>query len=429
MVNIQKNLFNTYQFNNRGFGIELEFAYSNIADENISWSQSKAIKIEALKKACDLAEQHQDIFKGLRIVHDGSKHVAIEIVFPILFDHENSWNYINNILTILKENGFYVASENGFHLHISTSKALELDKSILVERSITHQSNIISRYIKNGYTVIDFNQNVDEENYFPSSDLYQANTEMEFELVQDVMLRYSLGLNHINKIVPSSRVNNGFCYTHQMTENNINNASSISDLTFGKFTAINLVPFKKGTIEFRQALTTLNVNKVIVWFRFLDNLVRYSDTKRLTRIAENTFYVPSSLRPYLRRSNTRQELLYNELYNADGNLGIQTNQLMDMFGLTSQSIRRLISDIRTTLSNNNINSDDFLITHTFTENGSSYGDGISNTSYQIIREVNRRSSCELLPLNRIGLESIFADLDDDTFAYLHQAKTNRLMRI
>ena len=45
MVNIQKNLFNTYQFNNRGFGIELEFAYSNIADENISWSQSKAIKI------------------------------------------------------------------------------------------------------------------------------------------------------------------------------------------------------------------------------------------------------------------------------------------------------------------------------------------------------------------------------------------------
>ena len=92
MVNIQKNLFNTYQFNNRGFGIELEFAYSNIADENISWSQSKAIKIEALKKACDLAEQHQDIFKGLRIVHDGSKHVAIEIVFPILFDHENSWN-------------------------------------------------------------------------------------------------------------------------------------------------------------------------------------------------------------------------------------------------------------------------------------------------------------------------------------------------
>ena len=139
--------------------------------------------------------------------------------------------------------------------------------------------------------------------------------------------------------------------------------------------------------------------------------------------------MPSSLRPYLTRSNTRQELLYNELYNADGNLGLQTRQLMDTFGLTSQSIRRLISDIRTTFSNNNINADDFLITHTFVENGSSYGDGITNTSYQVIREVNRNSTIELLPLNRIGLESIFADLDDDTFAFLHQAKTNRLMKI
>ena len=139
--------------------------------------------------------------------------------------------------------------------------------------------------------------------------------------------------------------------------------------------------------------------------------------------------MPNSLRPYLTRSNTRQELLYNELYNSNNEIGIQTNQLMDMFGLTSQSIRRLISDIHSTFNRNQINSDDFLITHTFRENGSSYGDGITNTSYQIVKQVNRSCSVELLPLNRIGLESIFADLDDDTFAFLHQAKTNRLMRI
>ena len=426
MVNIQKNLFNTYQFNNRGFGIELEFAYSNIADENISWSQSKAIKIEALKKACDLAEQHQDIFKGLRIVHDGSKHVAIEIVFPILFDHENSWNYINNILTILKENGFFVSSDCGMHLHISTHKAIETDKAELIQKSINHQASLITRHEDvYGYQTIDFNL----DGFVAPSNLYQDDTEMEFELVKDVMLRYSKGLNHIQKFLPSSRTNNTFCETHQMTESRINSASSISDITFGKFTAVNLMTFSNGTIEFRQALTTLNVDKIIVWFRFIDNLIRYSDTKRLNRISETVYNVPSSLRPYLTRSNTRQELLYNELYNADGNLGLQTRQLMDTFGLTSQSIRRLISDIRNTFSNNNINADDFLITHTFTENGSSYGDGVSNTSYQVIREVNRNSTIELLPLNRIGLESIFAELDDDTFAYLHQAKTNRLMRI
>ena len=426
MVNIKKDLLNTTIIGNKGFGLELEFAYGISANDNITRSERRAIKEQALNLACDLAEQHQDIFKGLRIMYDGSAKVAIEIVFPILFDHADAWNYINNILTILKENGFFVSSDCGMHLHISTHKAIETDKAELIQKSINHQASLITRHEDvYGYQTIDFNL----DGFVAPSNLYQDDTEMEFELVKDVMLRYSKGLNHIQKFLPSSRTNNTFCETHQMTESRINSASSISDITFGKFTAVNLMTFSNGTIEFRQALTTLNVDKIIVWFRFIDNLIRYSDTKRLNRISETVYNVPSSLRPYLTRSNTRQELLYNELYNADGNLGLQTRQLMDTFGLTSQSIRRLISDIRNTFSNNNINADDFLITHTFTENGSSYGDGVSNTSYQVIREVNRRSSCELLPLNRIGLESIFAELDDDTFAYLHQAKTNRLMRI
>ena len=426
MVNIKKDLLNTTIIGNKGFGLELEFAYGISANDNITRSERRAIKEQALNLACDLAEQHQDIFKGLRIMYDGSAKVAIEIVFPILFDHADAWNYINNILTILKENGFFVSSDCGMHLHISTHKAIETDKAELIQKSINHQASLITRYEDvYGYQTIDFNL----DGFVAPSNLYQDDTEMEFELVKDVMLRYSKGLNHIQKFLPSSRTNNTFCETHQMTESRINSASSISDITFGKFTAVNLMTFSNGTIEFRQALTTLNVDKIIVWFRFIDNLIRYSDTKRLNRISETVYNVPSSLRPYLTRSNTRQELLYNELYNADGNLGLQTRQLMDTFGLTSQSIRRLISDIRNTFSNNNINADDFLITHTFTENGSSYGDGVSNTSYQVIREVNRNSTIELLPLNRLGLESLFAELDDDTFAYLHQAKTNRLMRI
>ena len=426
MFNIKKDLLNTTIIGNKGFGLELEFAYGISANDNITRSERRAIKEQALNLACDLAEQHQDIFKGLRIMYDGSAKVAIEIVFPILFDHADAWNYINNILTILKENGFFVSSDCGMHLHISTHKAIETDKAELIQKSINHQASLITRHEDvYGYQTIDFNL----DGFVAPSNLYQDDTEMEFELVKDVMLRYSKGLNHIQKFLPSSRTNNTFCETHQMTESRINSASSISDITFGKFTAVNLMTFSNGTIEFRQALTTLNVDKIIVWFRFIDNLIRYSDTKRLNRISETVYNVPSSLRPYLTRSNTRQELLYNELYNADGNLGLQTRQLMDTFGLTSQSIRRLISDIRNTFSNNNINADDFLITHTFTENGSSYGDGVSNTSYQVIREVNRNSTIELLPLNRIGLESIFAELDDDTFAYLHQAKTNRLMRI
>ena len=135
-MDIKKDLYNTYQFNNRGFGLELEFAYGNIADDNITRSERRAIKEQALKLVCDLAEQHQDIFKGLRIMYDGSAKVAIEIVFPILFDHQNAWNYISDILSILKENGFHVATDNGMHMHISTHKALETDKAELIQKLI-----------------------------------------------------------------------------------------------------------------------------------------------------------------------------------------------------------------------------------------------------------------------------------------------------
>ena len=424
-MQIDKNKFDDNIINNRGFGLELEFAFKGSENEDLSWPERRAIKKEALKKACDLAEEYPHIFRGLRIVHDGSTNVAIEIVFPILFDHSYSWEYIENILQVLKDNNFYVASENGMHVHISTHKALEIGKFELSDKSISHQESLIRRSLdNNNYDTIDFSNG-----FIAPSNTFKENTQMEFELVRDIMLRYSLGLDHIQKFLPSSRSNNNFCYTHNMTESRINSANSIANITFGKFTAINLEPFINGTIEFRQALTTLNVNKIIVWIRFLNNLIRYSDEKRLNRISENTFNAPNSLRPYLFRSNTRQELLYSELYNSTNSIGIQTSELMNTFGLTSQSIRRLISDIHNTFRRNQINSDDFLITHTFRENGSSYGDGIENTSYQIVREVNRSSSCELLPANRIGMESVFAELDDETFAYLHQAKTNRLMRI
>tara|TARA_R100000655_G_scaffold79364_2_gene118760 strand:- start:170 stop:1459 length:1290 start_codon:yes stop_codon:yes gene_type:complete len=429
MVNIIKNKYETHIKNNRFFGVELEFGYENISEiSERDYSTSREISQRALSKAVELAIQHPEIFRGVRLVEDLSIRVALEVVFAPLLDCEFSWNHIQNVLDILKQNGFYVTKGNGMHMHISTFKALELErlkaKTELSKKSLQHQIDNIEIFERDGYKVIDF------RNGFSACDgLFQSDTEMEFELVKDIMLRYSKGLKHIEQFIPLSRKDNRFCNTYKMTENAINNATSISDITFGKFTAINLVPFENGTIEFRQALTTLNVDKIIVWFRFLDNLVRYSDTKRLQRIAESIYNVPNSLRPYLTRSNTRQELLYNELYNSDNEIGIQTRDLMDTFGLTSQSIRRLISDIHSTFNRNQINSNDFLITHTFRENGSNYGDGITNTSYQIVKQVNRNTTVELLPENRIGLESIFAELDDDTFSYLHQAKTNRLMRI
>ena len=126
----------------------------------------------------------------------------------------------SDILSILKENGFYVATDNGMHMHISTHKALETDKADLIEKSINHQANLITRYEDvYGYQTIDFNI----DGFVAPSDLFQYNTEMEFELVQDIMLRYSKGLDHIQKFLPSSRTDNTFCRTYEMRESNVIN--------------------------------------------------------------------------------------------------------------------------------------------------------------------------------------------------------------
>ena len=53
-----------------------------------------------------------------------------------------------------------------------------------------------------------------------------------------------------------SEVNNTFCETHQMTESRINSASSISDITFGKFTAVNLMTFSNGTMRLPRKMTS-----------------------------------------------------------------------------------------------------------------------------------------------------------------------------
>ncbi len=182
---IKKDLYDGYQFNNKGFGLEIELTTPFLKNTNITRSEKREAKQAALKKACDIAQANQAICNGIRIMYDGSQTVAIEIVFPILFDHSRAWNYIDNVLKLFKENGFIVASDNGMHMHISTYKALEIDKSELIDKSIAHQASKISRHIcRFGYNTIDFSPSVNERDYFLKEELFQYNTEMEFELIK-----------------------------------------------------------------------------------------------------------------------------------------------------------------------------------------------------------------------------------------------------
>ena len=48
MVNIKKDLLNTTTLGNKGFGLELEFAYGISANDNITRSERRSIKEKTL---------------------------------------------------------------------------------------------------------------------------------------------------------------------------------------------------------------------------------------------------------------------------------------------------------------------------------------------------------------------------------------------
>ena len=50
MVNIKKDLLNTTIIGNKGFGLELEFAYGISANDNITRSERRAIKERVVRK-------------------------------------------------------------------------------------------------------------------------------------------------------------------------------------------------------------------------------------------------------------------------------------------------------------------------------------------------------------------------------------------
>jgi hypothetical protein len=68
---IKKDLYDGYQFNNKGFGLEIELTTPFLKNTNITRSQRREAKEAALKKACDIAQANQAICNGIRIMYDG----------------------------------------------------------------------------------------------------------------------------------------------------------------------------------------------------------------------------------------------------------------------------------------------------------------------------------------------------------------------
>ena len=318
---------------------------------------------------------------GCVVKPDGTPRVDAEIVLPPLAPCDFAWDYIKKICRVLSDVNARVNSSCGLHVHIGNAPLLDnISPTQFCGDSIRHTSNT-NRYISGCY-----------------------GEPMDVVEVKDLMMRYTRQQSVVNTMFPRSRTNNRYCAPLSLSR--IENANTIQQLTFGKFTAINLQTWSNGTIEFRQASGTIEADKIINWVKFLLNLVDHTRNERVEN-GNRTIDHNTPEQPF--RRGARVGVQYN-MMRSDG--GATTQEIMDATGCSEQRVRAAVSEIRNRVG------DMAVVTNTQQANGASYGDGTHHTSYTVLFTYTEQGSgASLLPEHRIGNASIWSGVDDDLFEW------------
>ena len=345
------------------FGIEIEISGASI---------------NSIESALDAAE-----IRGCDVKPDGTPGVDAEIVLPPLAPCDFAWDYIKSICRVLDRVGANVNSKCGLHVHIGNAPLNDSTHAVRFCGDSIQARARTGRYITGAYA-----------------------DPMDFVAVQDIMYRYTRQQSTVNTMFPRSRTDNRYCAPLSVAR--IERATTIRDLTFGKFTAINLETWARGTIEFRQASGTVEADKIINWVKFLLNLVDHTNAARVTS-GSRTIVTDTPDQPF--RRGARVGVQYT-MMRSDG--GATTQQIMDATGCSEQRVRAAVSEIRNRVG------DAAVVTNTQQANGASYGDGTNHTSYTVLFSFETTTDgATLLPDHRIGNASIWAGLSDELFEWWH----------
>jgi hypothetical protein len=333
--------------------------------------------------------------RGCEVKPDGTPGVDAEIVLPPLASGNLAWDYIHNVCSVLEAAGCNVNRSCGLHVHISNAPLDAAHRpNAFSGQSIAHKE-ATGRYITG------------EGIYLEPLDALA---------VKDIMQRYSAQQDVINRMHPASRTDNRYC--QPLSASRLASGETIRDLNHGKFYAVNLETWQRGTIEFRQAAGTIEPVKIISWVQFLLNLVDWTVTQRV-EAGEREQLRETPEQPF--RRGARIGVIYT-LCRQPG--GATVRDLMNATGTTEQNIRGRISEIRDRVG------DAAVITHTQQANGASYGDGTDLARYEVLASWTERSTgARLVPENRRGMPSVWAGMGDVDFEWwqdrIHQLDQRR----
>ena len=222
---------------------------------------------------------------------------------------------------------------------------------------------------------------------------------MQFELLKDVVRRYSINQTTIDAFMPQSRVSPNraahmlrsiahLTREHEAGFEATETVSQLDNVIGGKFNAVNVSTWSRGTIEFRQHPATLSSGKVMNWVSLLIGLIEDSDANRIdyapSATREVTEAVASPVQPYRRNSNIG--LLWSACRITGG---ASVRQLVNITGMTPQNIRARFSEMRSA------HGDDVIVTHTQQSYNNAYGSSNGQYDlggYEVLEQVERTTS-------------------------------------
>ena len=337
--------------------------------------ETHGVAITRVQNAIDRAG-----IRGVTVKPDGTPNVDAEIVLPPLGNHPIAYDYIRDVCRVLENLGCQINRSCGLHVHISNAPLTGTNAADYTGASIAefhHTGNYLASH----------------------------GEPLDAVIVKDIMQRYERQQDTINTMLARSRTHNRYCAP--LDARRLENATTIQELNHGKFFAINLDTWRRGTIEFRQHGGTIDADKIINWVKFLVNLVEHTVENRVEN-GTRTIVTDTPVDPF--RRNSRVGVQYTMMRNGNG--GVTTRDIMDATGCSEQRVRAAVSEIRARVG------DGAVITHTQQANGGSYGDGTDLTRYEVLTSFETTGGgVQLRDESERGIESIWAGTSDDLFEW------------
>ncbi len=277
------------------------------------------------------------------------------------------------------------------------------------------------------------------------NNLWDETTLVEPMVIAEFMKRYSFDQSKLYTFMRTCRNGEGSyswavptCPTIQSLD--VTTVSDIIDLhefTDGndKYQALSLNRYPTfKTIEARQFHSTLEINAITCWALFLQNLLtttldrfQVSDapTTRTIELPDNILNLPIPNGARQIRSNSKMIPLYNLIYNNEMSVSDIISYMNMNNSDAPNKVRVYISNLRDRLQvvYGEAVASKILPTETFMNNGASYGQGVTNTSYKINKTVEiQETNSEMILVDNEFTRSSFVNLPVDQLNFWQEQK-------